>query len=62
MSNSGVAGRVDGARNPSWRRRGIRILFWCEFDCPNAALCIVQHKGDTFMFWEDTDQEIEHKL
>lgn len=44
--------------NPSDRRDGIRLGFWCE-ECPNEAmsLCIVQHKGETFMYWECFEQE-----
>ena len=45
-------------QNPSDRRDGIRLGFWCE-ECPNEAmsLCIVQHKGETFMYWECFEQE-----
>ena len=49
-------------RNPSGRRDGIRIFFTCEV-ChgdpdvapyrPPFELTIVQHKGMTFMEWED---------
>lgn len=39
--------------NPSARRDGIRIAFWCE-DCHNTSLLLIeQHKGNTYMGWED---------
>lgn len=41
--------------NPSPRRGGIKIAFECE-SCDNAGskqhLNIVQHKGETFLFWD----------
>jgi len=54
--------------NPSRRRNGIRIYFTCEF-CdvgsdedgggipldPCIALTIYQHKGSTYMHWEDVE-------
>jgi len=40
--------------NPSRRRDGIKIKFWCE-DCRNKEspyeLVIRQHKGNEHMFW-----------
>jgi len=38
--------------NPSARRNGIKIQFWCE-GCGdlNQMLCIYQHKGATFIEW-----------
>lgn len=38
-------------RNPSARRHGIAIKFWCE-ECPNISLlCIAQHKGSSLISW-----------
>ena len=39
-------------RNPSPRRDGVRIRFTCEHCPKEPALAIIQHKGDTEMFWE----------
>lgn len=41
--------------NPSLRRDGIRIGFFCEQGC-RATLAIAQHKGTTYIWWE----EMEH--
>jgi hypothetical protein len=36
-------------RNPSRRRDGIRITFWCE-NCPaHPVMTIIQHKGQTLI-------------
>lgn len=43
-------------RCPSLRRGGLRIRFWCETchpDEPSPTLAIVQHKGGTFLYWEE---------
>jgi hypothetical protein len=38
-------------RNPSNRRDGIVIKFWCE-ECTNISLlCIQQHKGCSYIHW-----------
>jgi len=50
-------------KNPSPRRDGLRITFFCEhchageFDSPSMiseyySLVIIQHKGTTYMCWE----------
>lgn len=44
--------------NPSPRRHGLLIYFWCESCSENQhsgdiALAIYQHKGQTLMEWED---------
>jgi hypothetical protein len=39
-------------KNPSARRDGIRIWFDCEGCDYHSALAIVQHKGDTYLFWD----------
>lgn len=39
--------------NPSSRRDGLAITFYCEH-CPNTfSLTIAQHKGQTFFSWVD---------
>ena len=44
--------------NPSDRRHGLRIRFWCEMCDMDMDLCIAQHKGMTMMFWaEGNDRE-----
>lgn len=48
----------DLKNNPSSRRHGLRVYFWCEccgdFDDgkPGSALVIYQHKGTTYVNWE----------
>jgi len=40
------------SNNPSTRRNGIRIFFYCEW-CPEVSvLDIIQHKGSTYVVWE----------
>lgn len=39
--------------NPSNRRDGIRIGFWCEHECDVPDLLIYQVKGLTFVRWDD---------
>jgi hypothetical protein len=53
----------DNAGNPSVRRDGLTIAFWCE-SCDGGAdqgdcakeLCIAQHKGLTLMSWRCTSR------
>lgn len=40
-----------GSRNPSSRRDGIAIGFWCELCPAETELTIEQHKGSTFLAW-----------
>ena len=41
------------AGNPSSRRDGVVINFSCERCGPNVGnLCVAQHKGATFLYWE----------
>ena len=46
-----VDNNIDG--NPSPRRDGISIVFWCEQCCEQSILDIIQHKGMSFMRWYD---------
>jgi hypothetical protein len=41
------------SKNPSSRRHGMTIEFWCEH-CEGVkfTLCISQHKGATEMYWK----------
>lgn len=43
----------DMTGNPSVRRQGISIHFWCEFGCPDAVLNLIQHKGVTYLQWKE---------
>lgn len=46
--------------NPSGRRHGLRINHWCEFCNHSVDLCIAQHKGNTFIYWDmETDKLVE---
>jgi hypothetical protein len=45
--------------NPSLRRTGFLIYFWCE-TCETEqepVLSVVQHKGQTFLQWTTSDSE-----
>jgi hypothetical protein len=44
-------------RNPSARRDGLRLWFACEQCDLDAAICIVQHKGQTYVYWEVDDNQ-----
>lgn len=46
-----VAGVVSYPRNPSTRRDGVSIHFWCECCNLDAELVIAQHKGNTIIEW-----------
>lgn len=44
--------KSSATKNPSSRRHGLRIAFYCE-NCEEIQdLCIAQHKGTTFMHWD----------
>lgn len=43
--------------NPSGRRHGLRITHWCEFCSNSVDLCIAQHKGVTFIYWDMSTQK-----
>jgi hypothetical protein len=44
--------KTDGAFNPSDRRDGVTIQFWCE-ECPaRPVLGFAQHKGASLVSWD----------
>ncbi len=45
---------TDIKQNPSLRRGGIRIFFWCEGCGQTSGLVLCQHKGITLVSWEST--------
>ena len=44
---------TDMRKNPSRRRDGIRIEFWCEICDGKPVLEIAQHKGTTYIHWAE---------
>jgi hypothetical protein len=44
--------RQDLDGNPSPRRHGLRVELWCELCHGRSSLCLVQHKGGTYLHWE----------
>jgi hypothetical protein len=57
FQNGKISNNYDGKKaneeNPSLRRSGIKIKFYCE-SCNDKefTLCLAQHKGSTFLYWE----------
>jgi hypothetical protein len=47
--------RSTNCRNPSIRRNGIAIGFYCEHCRVNVELTITQEKGQTFLAWRECD-------
>ena len=43
----------DVSGNPSPRRNGVSIIFWCELCEEHSILDIIQHKGMSYMRWYD---------
>ncbi len=41
--------------NPSPRRDGLKIEFYCEFCGNQLTLVILQHKGETWVGWDVDD-------
>ena len=39
----------DMSGNPSHRRDGVKLTFWCEYCEKKSVLTIAQHKGNTFV-------------
>jgi len=50
------------AGNPSDRRHGLAIYFWCENCKANNALVLSQHKGNTFIHWSTAEELSKQKL
>ena len=46
-----VAVGTDQQQNPSPRRDGVAIRFWCEACPATPVLNVIQHKGDTIIEW-----------
>ena len=42
---------TDIQQNPSPRRNGLSIIFWCEQCCESSILDILQHKGMSYVRW-----------
>jgi hypothetical protein len=51
VSSGGVQVDSNMLHNPSRRRNGLRIEFWCETCNAKPRLDIVQHKGNTLVCW-----------
>ncbi len=47
--------------NPSPRRDGIRIKFWCENCDATPSMVIVQHKGSTYVGFEPEMSTVPYK-
>jgi hypothetical protein len=43
--------RAHESANPSYRRHGLAIRFWCEGCQQTSELTIEQHKGHSFLGW-----------
>jgi DNA-directed RNA polymerase subunit M/transcription elongation factor TFIIS len=43
--------RARGSGNPSYRRHGLAIRFWCEQCDQTSELTLEQHKGNSFLGW-----------
>jgi len=49
---------ADMEGNPSDRRHGLRIFFWCEHCTDEIELALDQHKGTTFLRCASTEKKI----
>lgn len=54
IQGSGVMLKTSQEGNPSSRRSGLTIHFWCEGCEHIPVLTIVQHKGVTFVEWANS--------
>jgi len=56
----GRLSKIEGAQadraNPSLRRNGVSVRFWCESCRAIQELTIEQHKGSTYMRWREIEQ------
>ena len=43
--------------NPSLRRHGTAISFWCEMCGLTSTLAFAQHKGETFVSWQEIGRQ-----
>jgi hypothetical protein len=50
--------KVEGGDNPSCRRDGVAVRFWCECCSAISELTIAQHKGTTIMRWRRVRADI----
>jgi hypothetical protein len=41
--------KTNGRGNPSFRRHGLSIRFWCEECEAKSVVAVAQHKGNTFL-------------
>jgi hypothetical protein len=48
--------------NPSSRRHGLTISFWCEMCDAKPVLTLAQHKGQTFFAWRDGGRKLDARL
>ena len=58
--NSEIKVDRDFTMNPSPRRQGLRVHFECESGC-KPVLNMLQHKGGTFMYWDEACSYEESK-
>jgi hypothetical protein len=50
-----VVETTGGAGNPSCRRGGVTVQFWCETCSARPVLRIAQHKGSSLVSWDITE-------
>ena len=50
-----IVGVTSGKGNPSSRRDGLTVQFTCEHCNVEPVLTIAQHKGATFIEWQEYD-------
>jgi len=52
IDDTKIRADIDASKgNPSERRNGIKIKFWCEYCGLSTWLHILQHKGNTYIGW-----------
>ncbi len=57
-------GTIDNKRsgNPSARRDGLYVEFWCEACGDGLRLNVAQHKGQTDLFWTIAPPSLDNRL
>jgi hypothetical protein len=50
------------SNNPSSRRDGVAIGFWCELCAKTTELTIEQHKGQTYLGWRRATYKNKHQM